>query len=145
MRGSVWQLSVIRWEQLSPLWVHKNMRVVNHALYNKKNSVILLRKRTIPTERPQPVGEVSANFIIQEYKLRIKEPGDLHRIPIMVKIIKYRPLSWNETMNAYVILMRNHLTQRKWGKILTLKWIARWELRREFETALYRVNKLAWQ
>jgi len=27
-----------------------------------KNSVALVRKRTIPTERPPPVGEVSANF-----------------------------------------------------------------------------------
>jgi hypothetical protein len=26
------------------------------------NSVVLVRKRTIPTERPQPAGEVSANF-----------------------------------------------------------------------------------
>jgi hypothetical protein len=26
----------------------------------KLNSVVLVRKRTIPTERPQPVGEVSA-------------------------------------------------------------------------------------
>ena len=26
------------------------------------NSVALVRKRTIPTERPPPVGEVSANF-----------------------------------------------------------------------------------
>jgi hypothetical protein len=26
------------------------------------NSVILVRNRTIPTERPQPAGEVSANF-----------------------------------------------------------------------------------
>jgi hypothetical protein len=28
----------------------------------KKNSVVLVRKCTIPTEQPQPVGEVSANF-----------------------------------------------------------------------------------
>jgi len=28
----------------------------------KKNSVALVRTRTIPTERPPPVGEVSANF-----------------------------------------------------------------------------------
>jgi hypothetical protein len=28
----------------------------------KNSSVVLVRKRTIPTERPQPVGEVSANF-----------------------------------------------------------------------------------
>jgi hypothetical protein len=29
---------------------------------NVKNSVVLVRKRTIPTERPQPAAEVSANF-----------------------------------------------------------------------------------
>jgi hypothetical protein len=29
---------------------------------NKTNSVALVRKRTIPTERPPLVGEVSANF-----------------------------------------------------------------------------------
>jgi hypothetical protein len=28
----------------------------------KKNSVVLVRKRTIPTKRPQPADEVSANF-----------------------------------------------------------------------------------
>ena len=28
----------------------------------QKNSVALVRERTIPTERPPPVGEVSANF-----------------------------------------------------------------------------------
>jgi hypothetical protein len=28
----------------------------------KKNSVVLARKQTIPTERPPLVGEVSANF-----------------------------------------------------------------------------------
>ena len=33
-----------------------------HYLIKKKNSVALVRKRTIPTERPPPVGEVSANF-----------------------------------------------------------------------------------
>jgi hypothetical protein len=31
-------------------------------LITKLNSVALVRKRTIPTERPQPTGEVSANF-----------------------------------------------------------------------------------
>jgi hypothetical protein len=29
-----------------------------------KNSVAFVRERTIPTERPPPVGEVSANFVI---------------------------------------------------------------------------------
>jgi hypothetical protein len=28
----------------------------------KLNSVVLVRKRTIPTERPQPAGEVKANI-----------------------------------------------------------------------------------
>jgi hypothetical protein len=32
------------------------------CIFIKKNSVVLVRKRTIPTERPQPAGEVSANF-----------------------------------------------------------------------------------
>jgi len=30
--------------------------------YIKLNSVALVRERTIPTERPPPVGEISANF-----------------------------------------------------------------------------------
>jgi hypothetical protein len=30
--------------------------------HNIKNSTALARERTIPTERPPPVGEVSANF-----------------------------------------------------------------------------------
>ena len=32
-------------------------------LIKKKNSAALVRERTIPTERPLPVGEVSANFL----------------------------------------------------------------------------------
>ena len=31
-------------------------------LYILTNSVALVRERTIPTERPPPVGEISANF-----------------------------------------------------------------------------------
>jgi len=31
-------------------------------IFKKLNSVALVRTRTIPTERPPPVGEVSANF-----------------------------------------------------------------------------------
>jgi retron-type reverse transcriptase len=30
--------------------------------YLQDNSVALVRERTVPTERPPPVGEVSANF-----------------------------------------------------------------------------------
>ena len=33
-----------------------------HFFVYKKNSVALVRERTIPTERPPPVGEVTANF-----------------------------------------------------------------------------------
>jgi hypothetical protein len=33
------------------------------ASLNKTNSVALVRKRTVPTERPPPVGEVSANYL----------------------------------------------------------------------------------
>jgi len=35
--------------------------VINYPI-TKLNSVALVRTRTIPTERPPPVGEVSANF-----------------------------------------------------------------------------------
>ena len=35
--------------------------------WQKKNSVALVRKRTIPTERPPPVGEVS-DICWQDYK-----------------------------------------------------------------------------
>jgi len=36
----------------------------NHEFFDDviQNSVALVRTRTIPTERPPPVGEVSANF-----------------------------------------------------------------------------------
>jgi hypothetical protein len=36
--------------------------VLKLVLKLKLNSVALVRERTIPTERPPPVGEVSANF-----------------------------------------------------------------------------------
>jgi hypothetical protein len=37
---------------------------INHlqVVTKTKNSVVLVRKRAIPTEQPQPAGEVSANF-----------------------------------------------------------------------------------
>ena len=35
----------------------------NYELNLNLNSVALVRERTIPTERPPPVGEVSANFL----------------------------------------------------------------------------------
>ena len=39
--------------------VHLTMKVKSLI---KLNSVALVRERTIPTEQPPPVGEVSANF-----------------------------------------------------------------------------------
>ena len=39
-----------------------SFRYMNSQLKTKLNSVALVRERTIPTERPPPVGEVSANF-----------------------------------------------------------------------------------
>ena len=64
---------------MSPLQMHRNysysIKIIvtclfSHPIYNTKtklktklNSVALVRERTIPTERPPPVGEVSANFL----------------------------------------------------------------------------------
>ena len=43
------------------IWI--TMHVITSSQPNLKlNSVALVRERTIPTERPPPVGEVSANF-----------------------------------------------------------------------------------
>jgi hypothetical protein len=36
--------------------------ITNQLYYGKKNSGALVRQRTIPSERPPLVGEVSANF-----------------------------------------------------------------------------------
>jgi len=54
----------------SLLWMLALVNVVVTYVFHKawifadqlSNSVALVRERTIPTERPPPVGEVSANF-----------------------------------------------------------------------------------
>jgi hypothetical protein len=40
----------------------RGLKVIIKLPLTKLNSMVLVRKRTIPTERPQPAGEVSANF-----------------------------------------------------------------------------------
>jgi hypothetical protein len=45
---------------MSNFW--KLIEFLKGPVQNKTNSVALVRKRTIPTERPPLVGEVSANF-----------------------------------------------------------------------------------
>jgi hypothetical protein len=47
-------------ESGSSEFIHNSMKY--NQTKTKLNSVVLVRKRTIPTERPQPAGEVSANF-----------------------------------------------------------------------------------
>jgi hypothetical protein len=42
----------------------RDMAGCGTSLKTKLNSVALVRERTIPTERPPPVGEVSANFCV---------------------------------------------------------------------------------
>jgi hypothetical protein len=44
----------------SPGWIVRPGWIVPPT---KLNSMALVRERTIPTERPPPVGEVSANFV----------------------------------------------------------------------------------
>jgi hypothetical protein len=43
-------------------WIGKDLQGIDRALTEVLNSVAFIRKRTIPTERPPLVGEVSANF-----------------------------------------------------------------------------------
>ena len=44
------------------LLLQKHLTSGTELILIKKNSVALVRERTIPTERPPSVGEVSANF-----------------------------------------------------------------------------------
>ena len=46
----------------NPSRVHDDENYKNKQTNKLTNSVALVRERTIPTERPPPVGEVSANF-----------------------------------------------------------------------------------
>jgi len=45
-----------------PNFVRSVFSIISAFLIPKLNSVALVRTRTIPTDRPPPVGEVSANF-----------------------------------------------------------------------------------
>jgi hypothetical protein len=47
---------------LSDAEMQKRNGVVYNSKQKQTNSVVLVRKRTIPTERPPLVGEVSANL-----------------------------------------------------------------------------------
>jgi hypothetical protein len=47
---------------IQELFVPGTLILRNPSLYTELNTVALVRKRTIPTERPPLVGEVSANF-----------------------------------------------------------------------------------
>ena len=49
-------------QRASKKWKSMIYLEFNWRMPKKKNSVALFRERTIPTERPPPVGEVSANF-----------------------------------------------------------------------------------
>ena len=53
-------------QQTHRMWLknndYKRKRITKGHTGIKLNSVALVRERTIPTERPPPVGEVSANF-----------------------------------------------------------------------------------
>ena len=66
---------------LNPRRVQRNITVHLRRSSCKKLSVALVRKRTIPTERPPPVGEVSANFC--GYR---GVTWSAHRIPTAVNI-----------------------------------------------------------
>ena len=66
MENSIWIKRIIAY-WLIYACVHTNTHTHTHTYiyyyyYYYYYSVALVRERTIPTERPPPVGEVSANF-----------------------------------------------------------------------------------
>ena len=50
----------VKTKEINWLIGKKSLLYINNQL--EKNSVALVREGTIPTERPPPVGEISANF-----------------------------------------------------------------------------------
>jgi hypothetical protein len=52
----------VHWLRVEYALQNKQNEYINTRTKTKLNSVALVRERTIPTERPPPVGEVSANF-----------------------------------------------------------------------------------
>ena len=57
-RNSTLRIQVVIFISVTSIMAIKRLMSINLKL----NSVALVRERTIPTERPPPVGEVSANF-----------------------------------------------------------------------------------
>jgi len=55
-------------ETYNELWqedcINSEVNLLLIVTKTKLNSVALVRERTIPRERPPPVGEVSANFCV---------------------------------------------------------------------------------
>jgi len=45
--------------------IHCMEAMTGFEFFDTINSVVLVRERTVPTEQPPPVGEVSANFTIK--------------------------------------------------------------------------------
>ena len=55
-------LELTEWAERTCKELLSDVTICAHLPVKKKNSVALVRERTIPTERPPLVGEVSANF-----------------------------------------------------------------------------------
>jgi hypothetical protein len=63
-RAWSWQLIVLTWPRHSLIYTYSEpVRPYTSPSKVKQNSVASVRKRTIPTERPPLVSEVSANFL----------------------------------------------------------------------------------
>jgi hypothetical protein len=58
----LWDIGVkIIYSKITQVWVRRSHNEVK--VLEKKNSMVWVRERTIPTERPPLVGEVIANFL----------------------------------------------------------------------------------
>jgi hypothetical protein len=56
------RMSIQRTKVIMPVITWENGFIFKCYFMTKLNSVALVRERTIPTERPPPVGDVIANF-----------------------------------------------------------------------------------
>ena len=89
--------------------IYQPTNALSKVQYNHTHSVALVHERTIPTERPPPVGEVSANFFADRGVSRGQRNGS----PRPIQIIKYNSvpkyvwvqyLSWNVFYSFYFVI-----------------------------------------
>jgi hypothetical protein len=94
IRVNVWRFA------LSLMWTHLSEHIGVCIIKLKLNSVAVVRKRTIPTERPPLVGEVSANLYGQ--RVLRGQRNEFPR-PLISRFSRPEPLLFHSSSSSIVL------------------------------------------